>query len=325
MSSGSKGRRVYVSRPIPEPGLDMLRASCDMEVKPTDEMVPREELLAKVKGRDALLCLLTEDIDEEVIKAGTELKIIANYAVGYNNIDVECATKHGIWVSNTPGVLTDTTADMAWALMFAIARRIPEAERFVRAGKYKGWSATMLLGGDVYGKTLGIIGAGRIGTAVAMRTTGFNMRVLYSDMYPNEELEKKVGAKKIEMETLLKESDFVSVHVPLMPETKRLINKQTLGMMKPTAYLINNSRGPVVDEAALVEALRNKVIAGAAIDVFEKEPEVHPGLMELENVVMTPHTASGSVETRTKMATIAAGNVLAVFDGKTPPNAVNKI
>jgi len=287
--------------------------------------VPREELLAKVKGRDALLCLLTEDIDEEVIKAGTELKIIANYAVGYNNIDVECATKHGIWVSNTPGVLTDTTADMAWALMFAIARRIPEAERFVRAGKYKGWSATMLLGGDVYGKTLGIIGAGRIGTAVAMRTTGFNMRVLYSDMYPNEELEKKVGAKKIEMETLLKESDFVSVHVPLMPETKRLINKQTLGMMKPTAYLINNSRGPVVDEAALVEALRNKVIAGAAIDVFEKEPEVHPGLMELENVVMTPHTASGSVETRTKMATIAAGNVLAVFDGKTPPNAVNKI
>lgn len=325
MSDDRKGRRVYVSRPIPEPGLELLRASCDVEVKPTDELVPREELLEKVKGRDALLCLLTEEIDAEVIKAGAELKIIANYAVGYNNVDVETATKSGIWVSNTPGVLTDTTADMAWALMFAVGRRIPEADRFTRAGKYKGWSATMLLGGDIYGKTLGIIGVGRIGAAVAMRSVGFNMRVLYSDVRSNKELEREVGAEKVDMDTLLKESDFVSVHVPLMPETKRLIGRRSLAMMKSTAYLINTSRGPVVHEAALAEALKNGVIAGAGLDVYEYEPEINPDLRKLDNVVLTPHTASGSVETRSKMATMAAENILAALDGKTPPNAVNRI
>jgi len=323
--SSKEGRRVYVSRPIPEPGLDLLRPSCDVEVKPTGDMVPHEELVEKVKGRDALLCLLTETIDEEIIEAGSDLKIIANYAVGYNNVDVESATKRGIWVSNTPGVLTDTTADMAWALIFSIARRTAEADKFLRAGKFHGWSATMLLGGDVYGKTLGIIGAGRIGAAVAKRTTGFKMRVLYSDMVPNEELEKEVGAEKVDTDTLLKESDFVSVHVPLMPETTHLINAQKLAMMKPTAYLINTSRGPVVDEAALAEALRNNVIAGAGLDVYEEEPKVHPGLLELDNAVLTPHIASGSVETRAKMATMAAENVLAALDGKTPPNAVNSV
>ena len=325
MSDEQKKHRVYVSRPIPEPGLELLRASCDVEVKPTDELVPREELLEKVKGRDALLCLLTEEIDAEVIKAGTDLKIIANYAVGYNNIDVETATKSDIWVSNTPGVLTNTTADMAWALMFAVARRIPEADRFTRAGKYEGWSATMLLGGDVYGKTLGIIGVGRIGAAVAMRSAGFNMRVLYSDVRSNKELEREVGAKKVDIDTLLKESDFVSVHVPLMPETRRLIGKRSLAMMKPTAYLINTSRGPVVHEAALAEALKNGTIAGAGLDVYEYEPEINPALFELDNVVITPHTASGSVETRTKMAIMAAENILAALAGKTPPNAVNRI
>ena len=325
MSDDLKGRRVYVSRPIPEPGLELLRAFCDVEVKPTDELVPREELLEKVKGRDALLCLLTEEIDAEVIKAGADLKIIANYAVGYNNVDVETATKSGIWVSNTPGVLTNTTADMAWALMFAVGRRIPEADRFTRAGKYKGWSATMLLGGDIYGKTLGIIGVGRIGAAVAMRSVGFNMRVLYSDVRSNKELEREVGAEKVDMDTLLKESDFVSVHVPLMPETKRLIGRRSLAMMKPTAYLINTSRGPVVHEAALAEALKNEVIAGAGLDVYEYEPEINPELCKLDNVVITPHTASGSVETRAKMATMAAENILAALDGRTPPNAVNRI
>ncbi len=325
MSDDRKGRRVYVSRPIPEPGLELLRASCDVEVKPTDELVPREELLEKVKGRDALLCLLTEEIDAEIIEAGAELKIIANYAVGYNNVDVETATKSGIWVSNTPGVLTNTTADMAWALMFAVGRRIPEADRFTRAGKYKGWSATMLLGGDIYGKTLGIIGVGRIGAAVAMRSVGFNMRVLYSDVRSNKELEREVGAEKVDMDTLLKESDFVSVHVPLMPETKRLIGRRSLAMMKSTAYLINTSRGPVVHEAALAEALKNGVIAGAGLDVYEYEPEINPDLRKLDNVVLTPHTASGSVETRSKMATMAAENILAALDGKTPPNAVNRI
>ena len=325
MSDDQKKPRVYVSRPIPEPGLELLRASCDVEVKPTDDLVPREELLEKVKGRDALLCLLTETIDKEVMEAGSELKIIANYAVGYNNVDVEAATKRGIWVSNTPGVLTDTTADMAWALMFAVARRVVESDKFLRAGKYKGWSATMLLGGDVSGKTLGLIGVGRIGAAVARRSVGFNMRVLYSDVRPNRELEREIGAEHVDMDTLLRESDFVSTHVPLMPETTHLISVRSLGMMKPTAYFINTSRGPVVDEAALAEALRDNVIAGAGLDVFENEPEVHPGLLELDNVVITPHTASGSVETRGKMAVMAAENVLAALNGKTPPNAVNRV
>ncbi len=323
--SSKEGCRVYVSRPIPEPGLELLRASCDVEAKSTGEMVSREELLEKVKGRDALLCLLTETIDKEIIEAGSDLKIIANYAVGYNNVDVEFATKRGIWVSNTPGVLTNTTADMAWALIFSIARRIPEADKFVRAGKFHGWSATMLLGGDVYGKTLGIIGVGRIGASVALRTTGVNMRVLYADVRPNKELEKEIGAQHVDMDTLLKEADFVSVHVPLMPETRHLIGKRSLEMMKPTAYLINTSRGPVINEAALANALQKKVIAGAGLDVYEEEPEVHPGLLELDNVVLTPHIASGSVETRSKMATMAAENILAALDGKTPPNAVNRI
>ena len=214
---------------------------------------------------------------------------------------------------------------MAWALMFSVARRIVEADKFVRAGKFHGWSATMLLGGDVSGKTLGVIGVGRIGAAVAKRAIGFNMRVLYSDVRSNKELEQKVGAERVDMDTLFKEADFVSVHVPLMPETTHLVGVRSLDMMKPTAYLINTSRGPVVDEAALVEALRDGVIAGAGLDVFEKEPEVHPGLLELDNVVVAPHIASGSVETRAKMATMAAENVLAALDGKTPPNAVNRV
>jgi len=325
MADRGKRWKVYVTRPIPEAGLDMLRARCEVEVNPRDEVLSHEELLGKVKGRDAVLCLLTDGIDEEIIKAGSGLKIIANYAVGYDNIDVACATEHGIFVSNTPEVLTDTTADMAWALLFAVARRIPEADRFTRAGNFTGWSATLLLGGDVYGKTLGIIGAGRIGSAVAMRTSGFNMRVLYADVRPNRELERRVGAERVSVDALLRESDFVSIHVPLMPETRHLIGRRSLAMMKPTAYLINTSRGAVVDEVALADALRDKTIAGAGLDVFEEEPEINPALLELDNVVITPHIASGSVETRTKMATTAAENVLAALNGRTPPNAVNRI
>ncbi|MGQ9608931.1 MAG: 2-hydroxyacid dehydrogenase [bacterium] len=326
MVSKREGRNVYVTRPIPEPGLELLRQSCDVEVKPTDEMVPKEELLEKAKGRNALLCLLTEKIDKEIIEAGSpNLKIIANYAVGYDNIDVASATEYGVYVTNTPGVLTDTTADMAWALMFSVARRIVEADKFCRAGKFKGWSATLFLGGDIYGKTLGLVGVGRIGAAVAMRTKGFNMRVLYVDVRHNYEIEREVGAVKVDMDTLLKESDFVSLHVPLMPETRHLIGRRSLTMMKPTAYLINTSRGPVVDEAALAEALRNKVIAGAGLDVYEFEPHIIPELLELDNVVLAPHIASGTVETRTKMALMAAENIIAVLDGRTPPNAVNRI
>jgi len=321
--------KVYVTRLLPGPALDMLRASCDVEVNPRDEAISYEELLEKVKGRDGIITLLTDKIDAEVIKAGAQgdppLRVIANYAVGYDNVDVACATEHSIFVSNTPGVLTNTTADIAWALMFSIARRIPEAERFARAGKFNGWSPTLFLGGDIYGKTLGIVGVGRIGAAVAMRTKGFNMRVLYNDVRHNYEIEKEVGAEKVDMDTLLNESDFISVHVPLMPETRHLIGKRSLSMMKPTAYLINTSRGPVIDEAALAEALKNNVIAGAALDVFEEEPKIHPGLLNLENVIVVPHIASGSVETRSKMAIMAAENVLAVLSGKTPPNAVNRI
>lgn len=321
--------KVYVTRLLPGPALDVLRETCEVEVYPNDHAIPYDELLEKVKNRDGIITLLTDKIDAEVIKAGASgnprLRIIANYAVGYDNIDVACATEHSIYVSNTPGVLTDTTADIAWALMLAIARRIPEAERFTRAGKFNGWSPTLFLGGDIYGKTLGIVGVGRIGAAVALRSKGFNMKVLYNDVRSNPEIEREVNAKRVDMDTLLRESDFVSIHVPLMPETRHLISKRSLEMMKPTAYLINTSRGPVIDEEDLAEALKNKVIAGAALDVFEFEPKITPALLELENVILVPHIASASVETRSKMAMMAVENVIAALNGKTPPTAVNRI
>jgi len=321
--------KVYVTRILPGPALDILRETCDVEVYPHDGAIPYEELLEKVKGKDGIITLLTDKIDANFIKTGASgdppLRIIANYAVGYDNVDVATATKNSIFVSNTPGVLTNATADIAWALLFSVARRIPEAERFARAGKYKGWSPTLFLGGDIFGKTLGIIGVGRIGAAVAKRAKGFDMKVLYNDVRRNPEIEDEVNAQKVDMDTLLKESDFISVHVPLMPETHHLIGKRSLEMMKPTAYLINTSRGPVVDESALAEALKNKVIAGAGLDVFEEEPKIHPNLIELDNVVVVPHIASATVETRANMAKVAVDNVMAVLSGKRPPNAVNSI
>ncbi|HEX29262.1 TPA: D-glycerate dehydrogenase [Candidatus Poribacteria bacterium] len=317
-------RKVYVTRRLPQPAIDMLEERFDVEIYPEDRAIPREVLMEKVKGIDALLPLLTDKVDAEVMDAaGENLKIIANYAVGYDNIDVDAATKRKIAVTNTPGVLTETTADMAWALMFAVARRVVEADKFTRAGKFKGWGPMMFLGGDVYGKTLGVVGVGRIGSAVAKRAKGFNMRVLYTDVVRNEEIEKEVGAKKVELDELLRESDFVTLHVPLMPSTRHLIGERELKLMKKTAYLINTSRGPVVDERALVEALRKGEIAGAGLDVYENEPELSPGLAELDNVVLTPHIASASVETRTRMATLAAENIIAFFEGKRPPTIVN--
>ena len=317
-------RKVYVTRRLPQPAIDMLEERFEVEVYPEDRAIPREVLMEKVKGIDALLPLLTDKVDAEVMDAaGENLKIIANYAVGYDNIDVDAATKRKIAVTNTPGVLTETTADMAWALMFAVARRVVEADKFTRAGKFKGWGPMMFLGGDVYGKTLGVVGVGRIGSAVAKRAKGFNMRVLYTDVVRNEEIEKEVGAKKVELDELLRESDFVTLHVPLMPSTRHLIGERELKLMKKTAYLINTSRGPVVDERALVEALRKGEIAGAGLDVYENEPELSPGLAELDNVVLTPHIASASVETRTRMATLAAENIIAFFEGKRPPTIVN--
>jgi lactate dehydrogenase-like 2-hydroxyacid dehydrogenase len=282
------------------------------------------ELLEKINGCDAILSLLTDKIDDAALDAaGPQLKIVANMAVGFDNIDLTAATARGVMATNTPGVLTEATADHAWALLFAVARRIPESEKFLRAGKFKSWGPLLFLGGDVTGRTLGIIGAGRIGHAVAMKSRGFNMRVLYADELPNPKLEQEIGGRKVRVEELLRESDFVSVHVPLLPSTQHLINANSLRMMKRTAYLINTSRGPVVDEAAVAEALKNGVIAGAALDVFENEPLVHPELLKLDNVVLTPHTASATIETRSKMAMMAAENIIAALAGHRPPNLVN--
>ncbi len=318
--------KIFVTQPIPSAGLEVLRrAYPNFQMNPEERVLSRSELLAKVQGCDALLTLLTDKIDAEVLDAaGPQLKVVANMAVGFDNIDLAAATARGVMATNTPGVLTDATADHAWALLFAVARRIPESEKFLRAGKFKSWGPLLFLGGDVTGRTLGIIGAGRIGHAVAMKSRGFNMRVLYADEVPNPKLEQEIGARKVRVEELLRESDFVSVHVPLLPSTKHLINAMSLRLMKKTAYLINTSRGPVIDEAALAEALKNGVIAGAGLDVFENEPLVHPELLKLDNVVLTPHTASATIETRSKMATMAAENLIAGLAGQKPPNLVNQ-
>jgi D-3-phosphoglycerate dehydrogenase len=317
--------KIFVTQPIPTAGLDVLRrAYPNFQMNPEERVLSRPELLEKVKGCDAVLSLLTDKIDGELLDAaGSQLQVVANMAVGFDNIDLAAATARSVMATNTPGVLTDATADHAWALLFSIARRIPESEKFLRAGKFKSWGPLLFLGGDVTGRTLGIIGAGRIGHAVAMKSRGFNMRVLYADEMPNTKLEQEIGAQKVSVEELLRESDFVSVHVPLLPSTKHLINTQSLRLMKKTAYLINTSRGPVVDEAALAAALKNGVIAGAALDVFENEPLVHPELLKLDNIVLTPHTASATIETRSKMATMAAENIIAALAGQKPPNLVN--
>jgi glyoxylate reductase len=316
---------VYVTRRIPEAGLDFLKNNCaTVEINLDDRVMSRDQLLEKVQGRDGLLTLLTETIDGELMDAaGKQLKIIANYAVGFDNIDLKAATERGIMVTNTPGVLTDATADHAWALLFAVARRIPESEKFLRAGKYHAWGPLLFLGGDIVGRTLGVIGVGRIGQAMAMKSRGFNMRVLYADEIVNSQLEQELGARKVSFEELLRESDFVSIHVPLLPSTRHLINATSLRMMKKSAYLINTSRGPVVDEGALAEALKKGLIAGAALDVFENEPEVHPEQLKLDNAVLTPHIASATIETRTKMATMAAQNLVDGLTGKKPTNLLN--
>jgi glyoxylate reductase len=316
--------KIFITRQIPEKGINLLKEKgWDVSVGPEGK-ISREELLEGVKGVDAILSVLTEKIDGEVMEAaGQQLKIIANYAVGYDNIDVVEAKKRGIMVTNTPGVLTDAVADHAVALFFAVTRRIVEADKYTRAGRYQAWGPELFLGGDIKGKTLGIIGLGRIGSAVARRMQkGFGMKIIYYDVRRNEQLEKEHGFEYRELDDLLKEVDFVSLHTVLTEETRHLINAERLKLMKPTAYLINTSRGPVIDEKALVEVLKNKEIAGAALDVFENEPELTPGLADLENVVLTPHIASATKETRDKMAEMAANNIIAALEGQTPPNLV---
>lgn len=319
-----KDYTILVTRQIPEPGLEILRKNFkNVIVNTKDRNLTRKELLKQVKDIDALLCLLNDKIDAEVISNMKKCKVISNYAVGFNNIDVAEATKQGIIVTNTPGVLTDATADLTWALILAVTRRIVEADKFVRQGKFKGWAPMLLLGSELAGKTLGIIGAGRIGTAVGLRAKGFKMKVIYFNTNRNEVLEEETGAKKVSLKTLLKNSDIVTIHVPLTPKTKHLIGEKELNLMKKTSFLINTSRGEVVDEKALIKALKTGKIAGAGLDVFELEPFIPKELKELNNVVLTPHIGSATVEARKKMAIVAAENIVKVLLGKIPANVVN--
>jgi len=320
--------KIYITRKIPEAGIIKLKnGGHEVTVNPDDRVLTKSELISALEGKgyDAVLCLLTDHIDDEVFNAaGTQCKIFANYAVGYDNIDVPAAEKRNILITNTPGVLTETVAEHTFTLMLAISHRIAEADKFTREGKYIGWAPELLLGNDLSHKTVGIIGLGRIGSRVAYHAAkGFDCKVIYHDTTRNDTFEKEIGAEwKNTLEELLKEADYVSIHVPLLPATKRLINKERLAIMKKSAYLINTSRGPVIDETALVEALKNKVIKGAALDVFEDEPKLKPGLADLPNVILTPHIASGTEETRSKMAEMAADNIIAALAGETPPQLV---
>jgi len=317
--------KVYVTRELPERGLKMIKERFDAEVWPEYAPPPKKVIIEKARNVDALASLLSDKIDAEVFDAAPKLKIVAQMAVGFDNIDLQEATKRGIYVTNTPEVLTDTTADFAWALLMAVARRVVEADKYVRTGQWKvGWHPSMMQGRDIHGATIGIVGAGRIGYAVAKRATGFNMKILFYDVIPRPEMEKELGAKKVDLDTLFKESDFVSIHVPLMKETYHLVNADRLKLMKKTVYLINNSRGSVVDEKALYEALKGGRIAGAGLDVFEQEPTpLNNPLLKLDNVVVAPHISSASYETRSKMAEMVAENLVAFFEGKKPPNLVN--
>jgi glyoxylate reductase len=316
--------RILSTRPLFPEARTILDQHFDVEYGRYGEQISRAELLKRVADNEALICLLTEKVDEELLSATPRLRVAATVSVGFDNIDVAACTKHKVVATNTPGVLDDTTADFAWTLLMAIARRLLEGDAWIRSGTWPGWDLDQLLGGDVWGKTLGVIGFGRIGRGVARRARGFNMRILYSDaVRAPVEVENELRAEFVDRDWLFRESDFISLHVPLLPDTRHLISKENLEKMKRTAFLINTSRGPVVDESALADALENKKIAGAALDVFEAEPRVHPALLARKDVILTPHIASASVETRTKMAVMAANNVVAVFDGKRPPNALN--
>ena len=317
--------RVFVTRLIPEKGINLLKIFCQtVEINPYDRSLTHDELLHHVKDSDAILTMLSDEIDARLINETVKLKVIANYAVGYDNIDIKTATERGIFVTNTPGVLTDSTADMAWALLFSITRRVVEGDKYTRAGKFVGWEPMLLLGGDLVGKTLGIVGAGRIGTAMAMRSMGWLMKVLYTSRSSrNTVLEESLCARRVSLDTLLRESDYVSIHAPLTGETRHMIGAKELSLMKRTAYLINTARGAVIDEEALVNALKNKQIAGAGLDVYEEEPKLKPGMKELDNVVLAPHLGSATIETRTRMAVIAAENIISVLKGERPKNCVN--
>ena len=317
-------KSLLVSNVLPAEALALIPKEISVDYHDSKDVLPRPELIARLRGKDGLICHIVSAIDDEVLAAAPTVKVVANVAVGYNNIDVDAARRRGVVVTNTPDVLTETTADFAWALLMATARRVVEADRFVRSGQWDRWLWDLLWGADVYGKTLGVVGFGRIGRAVARRALGFNMRVMYQDAVPADAaVERDLRASRVELETLLRESDFVSLHTPFLPETRHLMNARTLRLMKRSAILVNAARGPVVDEAALVRALQEGWIAGAGLDVFEEEPKVHPGLVPLTNVVLAPHIASASLDTRVAMATLAVRNCLAVLDGKAPLTPVS--
>jgi glyoxylate reductase len=316
---------VLVTRPIMEEATRVLRERCDVTVHQNEFGIPREELLEVVRGRDAIITMLTETVDAELLAAaGPQLKIVANHAVGFDNIDVAACTAAGVLATNTPDVLTETTADTAFALLMAAARRVGEGERFLRARTPWIWGPLMMLGQDVHHKTMGVVGFGRIGQAVARRARGFGMRVIYADAIQlPPEVEAETGAERRELDDLLEEADFVSIHTNLTPETRHLFGAEAFKRMKPTAVLVNTSRGPVVDESALADALGSGEIFAAGLDVFEREPEVEERLLSLENVVVIPHLGSATVDTRNAMGMLAAENVFAALDGERPPTLLN--
>lgn len=317
--------KVLVTRKIPETGLQLLQERYHVEVNPQARSLTTAELMAAVRDKDALLCLLSDQITAEVIAAAPNLRVIANYAVGYNNIDLEAATERGIKVCNTPGVLTEATADLAWALLMAVSRKVCQSNEYVRQGKFTGWGPLLHLGSDIYGQTLGILGMGRIGTAIARRgALGFKMKVLYTANSSKPEAEAEFAAEKVGLEELLKRSDYLSINCPLNSATRYLIGDKELQMMKPTAYLINTARGPIVHESALVTALRTGIIAGAGLDVFEDEPMLAPGLDALDNVVLTAHIGSATKRTRALMSEMNAQDIINILEGRNPVNLVNR-
>jgi len=317
---------VFVTRKIPDIGIKKLKERYDVEVSSKPRNLTKEELIESVKGKDALLCLLTDTIDEEIVNAGKDLKVISNYAVGYDNIDVEAATERVIAVTNTPGVLTEATAEIAWALMMAVARNVIKGDKFVRDDRFEGWDPTLMIGHELHGKTLGIVGMGNIGSKVAEISQSFEMDVIYYNRSRNHEVEDKIGAEFVELDELLSRSDFVSLHVPLTEKTEGMIGSEELDKMSEDSYLINTARGEVVDEEALVETLKKGGIAGAGIDVYADEPHgANPEYYDLENVVLTPHLGSASYRAREGMSIMAAENIIAMLEGEKPENIVNPV
>jgi glyoxylate reductase len=317
-------KRVFISNSLPADARQIIPVEVEVEYNETDRPLPKADLIRRLRDKDGLICHIISTIDDDVLAAAPGLKVVSNVAVGYNNIDVAAARRRGVVVTNTPDVLTETTADFAWALLMAAARRIVEADHYARSGQWTTWKWDLLWGADIHGQTLGVVGFGRIGRAVARRARGFGMRVLYCDtIRADAAAEQELNATPTDLDTLLRESDFVSLHALLSPETRHLINERTLRLMKKTAILVNAARGPVVDEAALAKALAEGWIAGAGLDVFEEEPTIHPGLLPLRNVTLAPHIASASHETRVGMARLAVRNCLAVLEGKPPLTPVS--